>query len=896
MIQSMEVEAARGGEQTREMLQQAYQRVDQILEFLPDATFVIDRAGVVIAWNRAIEEMTGIPKAEMLGKGNREYALPFYGERRPLLIDFVFLGDDEFERAHYFNIERLGDRLFGEAYVPGTYQGRGAYLWGTACCLRADDGRIIGAIESIRDMTAHKQAISALETNAQRLESIIETVEDGITLSDESGYFEIFNSKMQEITGYSKEEANASADFLALLYPDASAHHQALFGIHELQRMSGTRDIETTICAKDGTRKTLLASTSLIRYQGKKWFLSAYRDVTQRRLAETEVLLLRKAINTVKFGVAITDAWRKILYVNPSEAAMHGYAPAELSGKDTRIFFPESAWRDMSFEQLEQDWETETLNIRKNGEVFPVHLISTPVRADDGTPIGIITLSEDITRRKQVEQELQRAKEDAEQARRAAEAANRAKSDFLANMSHELRTPLNAILGFVQLLSQRPNLDQEQRKYLAIINRSSEHLLTLINQVLDLSKIEAGQMTLNEMSFDLYRLLKDIHDLFDLRAQKKSLQLLFERDRSVPQYVRADEIKLRQVLMNLLGNAIKFTTQGRITLRVTCSPADAAPTGGGSAAILRVEITDTGCGIAPEELHDLFNAFRQGADGLRISEGTGLGLTISQQFVRLMGGDLTLRSDVRHGTTVMFDIRVVAIDAINAEENLPLRRVIALKPEQPGSRILIVDDNEDARQLFLHLLAPSGFDVREAQSGQEALDICREWPPHLIWMDVRMPVMDGYETTRRLRAAPPAATRPIIIALTASPLEHERNAAFQAGCDDFLAKPFRQKDLFDLMQKYLGGKYVYDEEEAATHPADRSHPLTPERLAALPAETLTNLEQAALRSDVELIDVQLADLRRDDAPLADALAELANNFAYPELLRLLRQAKDVRTP
>ncbi len=756
----------------------------------------------------------------------------------------------------------------------------------------------------IHDITARKKTEETLEIAARRFQTVLETIEDGITLGDAAGRFEIFNSKMEELTGYSKADANASNDFLHLLYPNQPDYYRALFHLQKLQQISGVHDIETEICAKDGSRKTLLVSTSLIHDQNQTWFLSAYRDITRRKLVETEVLLLRNAILTAQIGVTITTTDHRILFVNPAEAAMHGYTVAELIDQDARMFSPTDSWRDLPFNYLETGWERETRNVRKDGTIFPVHSISSPVRDNTGIPVGIITVSEDITERKRVEEELQYAKE-------AAETANRAKSEFLANMSHELRTPLNAIIGFSELLSHHATFAPEHQEYLRIINRNGEHLLSLINQVLDLSKIEAGRMSLDEQNIDLIRLLDEVEDLFRMRAKEKRLELRFNWE-NIPRHVRVDAVKLRQVLLNLLSNALKFTQIGGVTARVRCIKADAC-----ERARLVFDIIDTGTGIAAEELTDIFHAFTQTTSGKRAREGTGLGLTISRKFVELMGGAMTISSKPEQGTTVTFMIDVSVIDAAESVSPSTARRVVALAPEQRCCRMLIVDDNQENRALFTDMFAPLGFELRDAEHGAKAIEIWREWQPHVIWMDLRMPVMGGYETTRRIREverqwshAEPlseiddasSSRRPshtTIIALTASPLEHERAEALAAGCDDFLAKPFRSADAFNLLQKYLGIRYAYAEDApnedggsriAVRQSQTESNSFTLTALASLPSETLANLEQVMLRGDVEKITQAIDDLRSRDAACAEGLARLAENFAYGEILRLIREA------
>ncbi len=322
--------------------------------------------------------------------------------------------------------------------------------------------------------------------------------------------------------------------------------------------------------------------------------------------------------------------------------------------------------------------------------------------------------------------------------RDAADAANRAKSDFLANMSHELRTPLGVILGFSQLMNQSQDLSQEHRESLEIIRRNGEHLLSLINDVLDMSKIEAGRLTLNEQHFDLYHLLDDMENMFRPRAEEKGLQLVFARVPELARQVRTDETKLRQVLINLLNNAIKFTKKGSVSVVSEqlqgIKDNELLP--------LRFEVRDTGPGIDPEELDEVFEAFAQTKTGRDAQEGTGLGLPISRRFAQLMGGDLTVSSETGQGSVFQFDIHARASKADDIPASGPVRRVVALEPGQPCFRILLVDDKQDNRALLIKLLDPLGFEIHEAENGQEAVRRWESQRPHLIWMDMRMPVMN----------------------------------------------------------------------------------------------------------------------------------------------------------
>jgi signal transduction histidine kinase/FixJ family two-component response regulator len=462
--------------------------------------------------------------------------------------------------------------------------------------------------------------------------------------------------------------------------------------------------------------------------------------------------------------------------------------------------------------------------------------------------------------------------------------ANQAKSTFLANMSHELRSPLNAMLGFTRLLIRNPALPASARDDLGIVLKSGEHLYTLINQVLDLSKIEAGRATLQETNFDLYELLDELEDTFALGAQHKGLRLTIEHAVDVPQYLRADVVKLRQVLMNLLSNALKFTAEGGITLHAAACLAPPQP-----GRRLSFVVADTGVGIAGDELRQLGNAFVQAQAGRQAREGTGLGLAICRNFVQLMGGELELDSRPGQGTTVAFDIPLrPAAGADNRAAADQRSTVVALAPGQPPCRILAVDDRPEGRQLLLRLLQPLGFEVREAGDGAEALAIWQAWQPHLIWMDMRMPVMDGQEATRRIRAAEKkgGGKGTIIIALTASSFLEQREEILAAGCDDFLRKPFREPVLFSLMQRHLGLEFLYEGESPATAALPDAA-----ALAALPDALRTPLIDALQQLNVGAIERAVAAIAARDPALAQSLADLADHFEYGGLLALLGEGR-----
>ncbi|MGB8698419.1 MAG: ATP-binding protein [Thermosynechococcaceae cyanobacterium] len=478
-----------------------------------------------------------------------------------------------------------------------------------------------------------------------------------------------------------------------------------------------------------------------------------------------------------------------------------------------------------------------------------------------------------------------------QQATNAAESANRAKSEFLANMSHELRTPLNAILGFSQLMNRETSLTKQQQENLGIINRSGEHLLSLINDVLDLAKIESGKMTLYSTDFDLYDLLDLIEEMLALRAESKGLKFIVERDDNLPQYIKTDDKKLRQVLINLIGNAIKFTNKGIVTFRIKSHKLEASSQETNKSYNILFEIEDTGPGIRPEEISSLFEAFVQTETGKQSQQGTGLGLPISKKFIELMGGEITVDSHVNKGTIFKFNIQSSASDASHIQKRKTNQRVIKIQSDQPEYRILIVDDRWENRQLLLKLLRPIGFQVKEASNGKEAVQVWQQWQPHLIWMDMRMPVMNGYEATQKIKSHLKGQAT-VIIALTASTLEEEKAVVLSSGCDDFVRKPFYEEVIFEKMSQYLGVKYIY-EQIGAKENEKNIHKLTTDALKIMPNVWLDELSEAAALINDQRITQLVLQIPEEHKNLAQAIQNQVDEFNFDRIMNLAQEAANL---
>ncbi|MEJ2199778.1 MAG: ATP-binding protein [Desulfuromonadaceae bacterium] len=603
------------------------------------------------------------------------------------------------------------------------------------------------------------------------------------------------------------------------------------------------------------------------------------QEIEQRRLAEgalrKEKDKLTAIFEAMEDEIYIADNSHNIVYVN---SALKRHLGPFQQGKCYQYLNERT--EPCPWCQMQEVQKGRTI---RREQYFPrakmtYDVIETPLERSG--EILKLTIFRNISERKEMEEELK-------QAMAAAEAANQAKSAFLAHMSHELRTPLNAILGFSQLMARDESMSESARKNLAIVNRSGEHLLAMINDVLDLSKIEAGRVELQEEAFDLIRTLEEVGTMVHYRALSKGLDMRLELSPSLEQYVRTDLGKLRQVLINLMGNAVKFTEAGEVVLRVRTLPCWDEP----SRRLLEIEVEDTGPGIKEEEKEVIFEPFRQVGSLKASQKGTGLGLAISRTFVRLMGGEIEVEGRAGKGTLfrVRIPVRLAASETVQNADALTFT-IVGLESVAEEWRVLIVEDDPENAQLLETLLTGIGYVVRIATNGKEGVAVAQAWRPHFVWMDMKMPVMDGYQATRRIRSFPWGKNMGIY-ALTASVFSDQEDKILAAGCDGVFYKPFREREICEVMARHLGIRYRYAEKAAGEVAGVPAGALvvrpSPEDLASLPDEMARRIQLAAMELNKQEIIAVASELAEEYSVLAAFMTDQAASYNFEAIATLM---------
>jgi PAS domain S-box-containing protein len=648
-----------------------------------------------------------------------------------------------------------------------------------------------------------------IEHHLAQLAAIVESSQDAIIGATVDGEITLWNAAAERLYGYRAEEVIGK--HISLLIP-AGQPDEVPQLIASAVAGTGVDDIEARHARKDGKLVDVSLTVSPVcDAAGRVIGISTIaRDMTERKRAQ-DVLRAseeryRTLVENLHLGITLIDAQHRILAINHAHAEMVGRKVQECLGSECfRVFEKRNQvcahCPGSVAMRTGRRAEVETIGIRDDGSTYVARVQAFPVPDASGRPCSFIELVEDITGHRQAERELTAAKQ-------SAEAANRAKSEFLANMSHEIRTPLSAVLGFADLLLESVHTP-EAIDAAKTIKRNGQYLLELLNGVLDLSKIEAGKLALEPSPCSPSEILREVVSLMRVRADAKRLPLELECDGTIPERIQSDRTRLRQILVNLVGNAIKFTETGEVRIVVRARPAEQRKTR------LEIDVRDTGIGMNEQHVSRLFQPFTQAdASTSRRFGGTGLGLTISKRLAEMLGGTLAVRSRLGEGTTFTLSFDVTAIDRPCVPLPAPSAETADRATSQPSAgptrlagRVLLAEDGLDNQRLLSYILGRAGLEVTLADNGQVAVELVRRSvaegrPFDLVLMDIQMPVMDGYEATRALRAA--GWTRPII-AVTAHAMLEDRQRCLDAGCEDYLPKPIDRQQLLDLVRRYLRG-------------------------------------------------------------------------------------------
>ena len=787
-------------------LRESEERYRSILNASPDDITITDLQGRVL--------MVSPVALTMFGYGPEEL------QKELRLTDFIVPEDRDRAMANFAQV------LQGAQAGPNEYRGLRADgsvfdIEVNSQFIRGADGNPVQMVLIVRDITERKR-VEAEATQAQLLtKAIIDSIPGTFYALDENGRYRRWNAyQRDEIVG-KPEDQIAGMDAAETIHPEDRALVQSRIanvlanGVDEI--------VEGRVLLRGGPDfRWLLMTGRRILIEGKPLLVGIGIDITSRKQAEEELQrrqsYLAAIIENQPGLVWLKDVESRFLAVNQAFAASCGRQSAEeVAGRtDVDVWPAELAekYRQDDLMVIEKGTAIITEEfIRTEDETRWFETYKTAVVSPQGKIIGTTGYAHDITSRKQAETELRQHREHLEElvqkrtaelaeARDQAQAANKAKSVFLANMSHELRTPLTAVLGFSEIMSRDPTMPGRSKETLAIIMRSGEHLLALINDILDLSKIDAGRAEVSLRDVDLGELVRDVINMMRVRAEAKGLRLILDQSSEFPRFANTDPGKFRQILVNLVGNAIKFTDHGQVTIKL-----GAQATADGQ--MLDVEVRDSGIGIAAGDLSRIFQPFEQ--IGTRMTEGTGLCLAITRQYVQMLGGQIQVDSEPGQGSRFRFTIPVGSVSLAGAAGTLPAGRYpVRVIGPSADLRILIVEDQPENRLLIRRFLEPLNLQLREAPNGQSAVTIFQAWRPQLIFMDRRMPVLDGLEATRRIRALPSGGDV-VIIAVSAHSFKEEQREMLAAGCNGFLGKPFGADEFLSLLKQQLHLEFVYEE-------------------------------------------------------------------------------------
>jgi len=864
-----------------EQLRAAEMKYHTLVEQIPAITYICDLGG---GWKASyispqIEQLTGFTVPEWLTDSQLWFKLVHPNDLKQVLT--------EYQQAETENRPSLSE------YRMQSRDGHTIWLHDRALIVRdaKNNPKLVQGVAV--DITERKRIEDELRESEQYRRTLIEEAQIGLVLIhlDGAEIFEEVNSSFANIIGYAVEEIVGKLSMYDITPMEYLRTTQQR--IEEVRKLGRFGTYEKEYIHKKGHLVPVRISGLLVQRKGASYIWANVEDITEQKRAEANTNDLIFRLNQFKTtlditldGVFMFDAETlELIYVNQGAIGQLGYSEIELLHMSFADINPEYTLHQAFdlLQPLQIDLlaiTIETVHKHKISGLLPVE-VSIQYIQMQGQRSRFIAIARDITERKQSDANAVKLMQAMEQAKLAAEAANRAKSTFLANMSHELRTPLNAILGYAQILKRDTSLTLQQHESIKIMQRSGEYLLNLINDILDLSKIEANRVELYPSEFHLQDFLHSIIDLFQMRAKQKHITFSYQQLSVLPPVVRTDEKRLRQILINLLSNAIKFTDHGSVVLKVDYFKEK-------SRALF--EIHDTGIGVADEHLSKIFLPFQQVGQDKYKNEGTGLGLAITQKLAIMMGTQVKVCSQLGKGSQFWFELELPEVTGYisKPKDNFIITGYHLIVDEKPKiCKVLLVDDKSENRTILSKLLVPLGFDIQEAENGEQCLEKAFGWQPDVILLDLFMPVMDGFETVRRLREHVDFKNT-LIIAVSASAFDYHQHESLISGCDDFIAKPVQIEELLKCLQEHLKLSWITEDiiPENNVEPTDliaECHVLSQDQVLEL-------LNLATIGDIQGILDYlqQLENSYQELSPFIKKIRQLAENLQDRTICEILQ--------